>query len=224
MTIRSTQQLIKLFETKTVIVLEEMQEALNSASRATVFRHLMKVNYRRSYNYNGKYYTKHDISRYDIHGLFSYKGIYFSSDGNLVETILRIVCESPDGKTQRELQDLLQVRVQASLYVMIQNEQLSRAKIDGCFIYIHPAPENNEAQLARRREVIEERRFAIESVTDYVVIQVLLILIRHPGSRVGDVARRLKGHSPPITIKHVQVVFERYKLDDAVKKKSHSKR
>jgi hypothetical protein len=222
--IRSTQQLKKLFETKTVIVLEEMQDVLNSASRATVFRHLMKVDYRRSYNYNGRYYTKHDIARYDKHGLFSHKGICFSRDGNLVSTISRMICESPAGQSQRELQDLLQVRVQTSLHVMIKAKKLSRAKLDGRFIYLHPDTESNETQLVRRREMIEERRFEIESVTDYMVIQVLLILIRHPGSRIGDVARRLKGHSPPITMKHVRVVFESYNLDDTVKKKSHSKR
>ena len=83
MSARSTRQLVELFDAKPVVVLEEMQEALGSASRATVFRHLAKVSYRRSYNRNGRYYTKHDPTRYDRHGLFSYRGIHFSRDGNL---------------------------------------------------------------------------------------------------------------------------------------------
>jgi len=210
---------MKLFEIKPVVVLEEIQNALNSASRATVFRHLVKVSYRRSYNHNGRYYTKHDLTRYDRRGLFSYKGIHFSRDGNLVATIFRLVCDSSSGQTQRELQELLQVRAQTSLFSMVNNEQLARAKVAGQFIYLHPDAHIREAQLTKRREMIEERRFAIESVTDSVVIQVLLILIRHPGSRAGDVARRLKGHSPPITMQHVRVVFDRYSLDDVGKKK-----
>ena len=83
MSARSTQQLEKLFDAKPVIVLEEMQKALGSASRATIFRLLVKVSYCSSYNYNGKYYTKHDLTRYDKQGLFSYEGILFSRDGNL---------------------------------------------------------------------------------------------------------------------------------------------
>ena len=114
---RSPLQLVKLIENRPVVVLEEMQEALGSASRATVFRHLAKISYRRSYNRNGRYYTKHDPTRYDMHGLFSYKGTHFSRDGNLVVTVSRLVCESSGGQTQRELQELLQVRVQASLLV-----------------------------------------------------------------------------------------------------------
>jgi len=224
MTIRSSQQLIRLFDAKPMLVLEEMQKALNAASRATVFRHLAKVSYRRSYNCNGRYYTKHDLTRYDRHGIFSIKGIHFSLDGNLVATILRLVCESSSGQTQRELQELLQVRVQTSLAAMVHDKQLARTKVAGTFIYFHPDSKIGKAQLTKRHEMVEERKFAIEAVTDAVVIQVLLILIRYPGSMAGDVSHRLKSHSPPITMQHVRVVFDRYNLDDLGEKKGPSRR
>lgn len=201
-----------------------MQEVLGSASRATVFRHLAKVSYRRSYNRNGKYYTKHDPTRYDKHGLLSYKGVHFSRDGNLVATVLRLICESSSGHTQRELQALLQVRVQTSLMAMLEAKQIVRIKVAQHFIYLHADSITRTAQIARRREMIEARRFEVQEVTNEVVIQVLLILIRHPGLKAGDVARRLKGHSPPITIQHVRVVFDRYNLDDVGKKGGPSKR
>jgi hypothetical protein len=41
-------------------------------------------------------------------------------------------------------------------------------------------------------------------VSDAVIIQVLLVLIRHPGSRPADVVRRLRGHDPPIIRPHEQ--------------------
>jgi len=218
MSARSAQQLEKLFDAKPVIVLEEMQKALGSASRATIFRLLAKVSYRRSYNYNGKYYTKHDLTRYDKQGLFSYKGILFSRDGNLNATLMRLICDSSFGYTQRELQELLQVRVQTSLLRMVHDKKLARCKVAGQFIYLHPDSKIRMEQLTKRRELFEQRRFELKEVTDAVVIQVLLILIRHPGSRTGDVARRLKGHSPPITIQHVRVVFDRYGLDNVGEK------
>ena len=224
MAVRSHQQLIELFDAKPIIVLEEMQKALDTASRATVFRHLAKVSYRRSYNCNGRYYTKHDLTRYDRHGIFSYKGIHFSLNGNLVATVSRLVCESSFGQTQRELQELLQVRVQTSLAAMVHDKQLARAKVAGTFIYFHPDSKIGKAQLTKRHEMNEERKFAIDAVTDAVVIQVLLILIRHPGLRIGDVAHRLKGHSPPIAMQHVRVVFDRYNLDDVGEKKGPLRR
>ena len=224
MAVRSAQQLVELFDVKPVIVLEEMQKALGSASRATIFRLLVKVSYRRSYNRNGRYYTKHDPTRYDRHGLFSYKGIHFSRDGNLVATVARLICESSFGQSQRELQELLQVRVQTSLLAMVHDKQIARCKVAGQFIYLHPDSEIHTAQLAKRRELFEQRRFELEEVTDAVVIEVLLILLRHPGASAGDVARRLKGHSPPIRMQHVRVVFDRYNLDDVGEKGGPSRR
>ncbi len=219
---RSPQTLIKLLDTKPVIVLEEMQTALE-ASRATVFRYLMKINYRRSYNHNGKFYTKHDLFRYNKNGIFSYKGIHFSRDGNLVSTITRLICESPAGQTQRELKELLKVRVQSFLAALVHGKKLARTKVAGNFIYLHPDSKQHQAQLIKRREIIEELKFALEAVSDAVVIEVLLILIRHPGSNIGDVTRRLKGHSPSITMQHVRVVFDRYNLDNVREKKIPSK-
>jgi hypothetical protein len=214
---RSPQQLIELFEKKTVVMLEEMQAALSAASRATVFRCLAQVSYRRSYNQNGRYYTKHDPVRYDKHGIFSFRGVHFSRDGNLSLTVLRLICESEAGQTQRELQELLRVRVQPVVLGMIRAGKVARKKIEGHFIYIHPDERICAAQIEKRRERLKEQAFSDE-VSDGIVIQVLLVLIRYPGSRPGDVARRLKGHSPPITLRHVQVVFDRYNLDDVGEK------
>ncbi len=220
---RSPQLLTDLFDKHTVVLLEEMQVALSSVSRATVFRHLGKVSYRRSYNHNGRYYMKHDPSRYDRHGLFSYKGIHFSHTGNLSETLSGLICESSAGQTQRELQELLRIRVQTALLAMIRDENISREKIEGCFIYLHPRSTIRKAQIKKRHEMLADQAFACE-VTDSIVIQVLLVMIRYPGSKVGNVARRLKGHSPPITMRHVQVVFDRYDLDAVGEKGGPSKR
>jgi hypothetical protein len=107
---------------------------------------------------------------------------------------------------------------------MIHDKKLARAKVAGHFIYLHPDSKNREAQLIKRSEILEERKFMIEAVTDTVVIEVLIILIRHPGSKAGEVARRLKGHSPSITMQHVRVVFDRYNLDDVGEKKMPSGR
>lgn len=224
MSSQSAQKLRVLLDDKSVVVLSEMQEALEDASRATVFRHLTKVNYRRSYNYNGRYYTRYDPTRYDEHGLFSYKGIHFSREGNLGATVSRLICESAAGQTQRELQDLLRVRVQTVVLKFIRHEKIAREIFEGLYLYLHPDTKTRTAQLDRRRELLEAHRFETEKVTDAVVIEILLVLIRYPGSRVGDVSRRLKGRSPPITMQHVRVVFDRYGLDDVGEKGGPSRR
>ena len=42
---------------------------------------------------------------------------------------------------------------------------------------------------------------------DQIIIQVLLSLIRHPGSSPAEVVRRLRGDSPPIRLAQVVEVF-----------------
>ena len=106
---------------------------------------------------------------------------------------------------------------------MVHDKKLARTKVAGIFIYFHPDSKIGKGQLTKRQTMIEEHKFSTKAVTDAVVIQVLLILIRHPGSKAGDVAHRLKGYSPPITMKHVRVVFDRYNLDDVGEKKGPSR-
>ena len=78
------------------------------------------------------------------------------------------------------------MRVQTSLLTMVHDKHLARSKVAGQFIYFHSDSEIRMEQLTKRRELFEQRRFEIKEVTDAVVIQVLLILFRHPGSRTVD--------------------------------------
>jgi hypothetical protein len=221
---RSPQMVIDLLTRKTVVKFAALQKALDGPSVQTVFRYLKKVPYRRCYNHRGMYYALHKLERYDQFGLWTWKGIHFSVDGSLKHTVKRMVHEADIGASHKELQARLHIRVHNTLLLLVENNEIGREELDGHFVYLHPDAKVRETQLAKRREIIDAVRFEIEEVADTVVIQILLVLIRYPGSRMGDVARRLKGHSPPITMRHVQVVFDRYGLDDVGKKKGPSKR
>ena len=208
--------LVELFDSKTVLDLEQICGALEGASRATAFRYLRDIDYRRSYNRNGRYYTKHDNSRYDRFGLFSHRGIHFSRDGSLNTTVVRLVREAPAGFTQHELQDLLRVRVHMALHGAAAADSVIRERLQGFFVYLHPDPAQSKGQVERRKQQLEP--MSITPVSDSVVIQVLLVLIHYPASRAADVVRHLRGHAPPITTPQVQQVFDRYDLDNVEKK------
>ena len=218
---RSPENLLKLFDSTEVVDFKGIQSALGGASRATCFRYLQQVAYHRSYNYNGRYYTRKDPARYDRFGLFSYEDIFFSRDTTLGETIRRLVWESEAGWTQRELQEVLRVRVQVVLLKTFQQGKIGREKVHGFYVYLHPDPTVRGAQLDRRRE-----RTAFEvpvtegapELGDPVIIRVLLTLLHHPGATAADVVRYLRGHSPPITMAEVRIVFVLYELDSIGKK------
>jgi len=211
---RSLRVLTELFRSKPVVSLREIRDALDSASRATAFRYLRQLPYRRSYNHNGGYYAVFDPSRYDRHGLFSYGDIHFSRDGTLKATIRRLVRESEEGRTDRELRELLHTRVQPFLLAAIRDGELARQRSGPGYVYFCADPDVGAAQLRLRQERLEAATQSEVEVGDSVVIAVLLVLIRHPGHEPADVARRLQGRSPPIGLRQVRAVFAKYRLGE----------
>jgi hypothetical protein len=113
---------------------------------------------------------------------------------------------------------LLRVRVHNTLLDLLHKGELYREQLVELFVYLHIEPGVRQAQLARRREQIESGK-AVAAVQDLqvdpsVVIEILLVLIRHPGSKAADVVRYLHRHLPPIGFEQVRAVFERYDLED----------
>ena len=217
---RSCEAITELLASTDVVQFKDIQTALDHASRATAFRYLKHVPYQRSYNHNGRYYTRKDSARYDRHGLFSCGDIHFSRDGSVSKTLKRLVRESISGLTARELQALLQVRVQVFLLDAVCHNAVTREKIGGLYIYLHTDSAVRGSQLQQRREQVEARESALAGglLTDAVIIAVLLTLLHHPEAKAADVVRYLQGHSPPIPMLQVNAVFARYDLASIGKK------
>ena len=220
MSVRSCEAITELLASTDVVQFKDIQSALDHASRATAFRYLKQVPYQRSYNHNGRYYTRKDSARYDRHGLFSCGDIHFSRDGSVSETLKRLVRESLSGLTARDLQTLLQVRVQVFLLDAVRHNAVTREKIRGLYVYVHTDSAVQERQLQQRREEVEARESALSKdlLTDAVIIVVLLTLLHHPEATAADVVRYLQGHSPPIPMLQVDAVFARYDLASIGKK------
>ena len=220
MSVRSCEAITELLASTDVVQFKDIQTALDHASRATAFRYLKHVPYQRSYNHNGRYYTRKDSARYDRHGLFSCGDIHFSRDGSVSKTLKRLVRESISGLTARELQALLQVRVQVFLLDAVCHNAVTREKIGGLYIYLHTDSAVRESQLQQRREQVVARESALAGglLTDAVIIAVLLTLLHHPEAKAADVVRYLQGHSPPIPMLQVNAVFARYDLASIGKK------
>ena len=208
-----TQALLDLFADETVVDVLGIRQAIGGLSAMTAFRYLREVDYRRSYDHNGRYYTLFVPTCFDRWRLWSWKDVHFSVDGSLRNTTRRMVLESTEGITQRELQDRLHVRVQNTLTDLLRKTDVERERVDDVFVYVHVDSGVREGQLRGRRKRIEAAdQAAAAEVNDEIVIQVLLQLIRRPGSQAIDVTRRLRRRSPPVTAVQVEAVFSRFRL------------
>lgn len=216
--LQALQSLQNLFAAQTVATLPQIQAALGGVSEMTAFRVLREVAYRRSYNCNGRFYAAYDPARFDRLGLWNSGDIFFSADGSLKATALRMVLEAPSGLTHRELADLLKVRVHNTLLGLTRTNAVTREDVDGVFVYFSPDDLRHADQLDRRRQGVPVAPAASAPsgvpVSDAVVIAVLLTVLRAPGSSAEQVAQQLRSHSPPILPEQIQTVFARYHLDD----------
>ena len=99
---------------------------------------------------------------------------------------------------------------------------MARERLVEVYEDLHIDPQIREAQIEHRGALLEAQRAATAqdkvAVGDPVVIEVLLTLLRHPGAKVADVVRYLRGHCPPIILAQVALVFDRYQLDQIGKK------
>ncbi len=219
---RSPDRLAKLLQSTTLVTFEQMQVALGDASRATTFRYLKQIPYLRSYNHNGRYYTHPDPSGFDRWGLAALGDVYFSRDRTLGATVNRLVRESAAGWTQRELQELLHVRVQVVLLEAVRQGEIQREMIDWFYLYLHADPSIGQTQRQARSACLDAHhaREAADAVAvdSAVIIAVLLVLLRHGGAAPAQVVRHLHGHSPPISLAQVTEVFARYALEELGKK------
>jgi hypothetical protein len=222
---RSAEILLDLFAAETVVDLPRIQVALGGASSMTAFRYLRQIPYRRSYNHNGRYYCRHEPSRYDRLGLWSVGDVHFSLDGSLGKTVRRLVYEMDAGATHRELQERLRVRVHNTLLTLLRRGEIGRERLAQLYVYLHRDADIRAVQMQRRGALLDAgKTVRIETaVPDEIVIQVLLTLLHHPGAKAAQVLRYLRGHSPPVSMAQVEAVFARYDLESIGKKGGSSK-
>jgi len=117
----------------------------------TVFRKLKLLDYHASYTHRGRFYTLAEIARFDDRGLWSHEAVGFSRYGTLLATVEAFVNRSPNGYYAAELADELHAEVQEPLRHLVQQQRLSRAEVEGQFLYTAiDSPQRRNQMLARR--------------------------------------------------------------------------
>lgn len=134
-----------------IVTLTELKEALGTSATMTVFRKLKTLGYRTSYSHRGKYYTLVDIPRFDDEGLWSYRGVGFSRDGNLLATTQRFVEEASAGVTASELHGRLSVEVKEPLLQLYRRRRIDRHPLEGAYVYFSRQPSVGRQQRLQRQ-------------------------------------------------------------------------
>jgi len=205
----------KFMRTRKVVTLAELALHLD-CSRRTVQRRLADWQAVSSYNRNGSYYTLPDIPTFDAHGLWRYRGVFFSRFGSLPETFVQLVAQSSAGLTASEAGELLGLRPSSFLWSLRKHQALRREKHLGRYVYLSSAPARSQEQRRQR----ERMRTAARLPTDSEAVAILIEKVKQPTLSDDELSRRLEKQKVFVDSEIIHDFFVRHNL--AVKKTPHS--
>ncbi len=125
----------RLLLERKIATMPELKAALETEVDVTVFRKLNQLDYHSSYSHRGKYYTLEEIARFDEIGLWSFRAVWFSKHGTLLETCLVLVSEAEAGYATDELENVLNVQVKDPLRKLALQGRILREKIGRRFVH-----------------------------------------------------------------------------------------
>ena len=211
----SRSALEKLFARRPVADLPQLGDALGTRSRMSIFRRLSSLGYVSSYSHTGRYYTLTAAADFDADGLWRYQGIGFSRDGTLKATVFRLVEVSDAGRTQRELQVRLGVRVHNPLLELVESKRLGRESFDDEYVYVAAKRALATAQMQRRRSSVAALAPPAIVAAPSIEVEVLLEVIHGtplPDPNAELLSVRLAARGVRVNVAEVAAVLERHGL------------
>jgi hypothetical protein len=179
-TLRNTQIILKK---EKVFTLSRLVSLLECSSRAAQTK-LQQWRTYTSYNQNSKYYTMPHIPQFNVHGLWHYKGKYFSKYGNLKKTVVHLIRKSKSGLSGNQLGKLIGLPPQSFLHHFREVAGIRRIKQEGVFVYFSEEPDQHQQQVQKRLVAVS---FPGKSLADAQAITILVALIKHHDITVDDI-------------------------------------
>jgi hypothetical protein len=139
-----------------IATMPELMTALGTDARRTVFRKLKDLQYRTSYSHRGRYYTLDEIAEFDEWGLWTFREVWFSVHGTLMNTASATVHRAESGYFVDELDNLLHVSTKDALRRLVREDRLAREELAGRFLYCSTDATRRHQQLSARRALLAE--------------------------------------------------------------------
>lgn len=147
---------MQFFDRHKIATLDQLREVLGNPARCTVFRKLGELHYLSSYSHRGKYYTLKSIAQFSQQGLWSFRLVWFSRFGNLLQTCEAFVHHSDAGYSAGELKDIVQVKTKHALTQLVRQGRLARETFDSVYIYLSANKEVARGQIKARKALLQQ--------------------------------------------------------------------
>jgi hypothetical protein len=192
------------FSQQKIITLEQLIELLE-CSAITARRRLKQWQTYTSINKNGRYYALPQIPEFDPSGLWRYQAVLFSKHGNLKQTIISLITESPKGLRASQIAQLVDLVPNSSFLSRFKEVAgVKREKHRGRFVYLSDQPEIYARQ--------KRGWIAAGLPTDAQAVIILVQLIKHPDIGIEQLAGHVSEQGPPIESAAIRSFLQLYDL------------
>ena len=193
----------------------------STCSEVTLRRKIKQIGLLTSYNYNSKFYTLPSMASFNEYGIWDCEGIYFSAQGSLVKTVIKLVHNSKAGCRPTELSSILQVKVNDLLRQQTTKQTVRRKKEGRSYVY-YSSEETVYATQHRARELL----IAASSIQKggaligdkNIIIAILVEIIRSGNLDQEAIERCLKAKGVDAGIKEIQAVISHYGIKKTMRK------
>ena len=180
----------------------EMKAAMGTTVDATIFRKLRQLCYLRSYSHRGKYYTLPEIARFNEQGLWLHRGVHFSKQGSLLNTLEHHVNHCVAGYFEYELESLLHVVVRVAVLKLLSDNKIYRKKVAGRYLYCSSRMKKRKRQCSERKKQQAIADSALEPMSSEVLFQEGKTLVELFVSLLDEKQRRLYAGLESIKLGH----------------------
>jgi len=163
------------------------------------------------------YYVLPGTKKFNRNGFFKIEDKVFFSGGTLLEALVSLVSKSHSGMNLKELEKIVDTRIEIQLLNLTRKGKLCRQKFDGKYYYF-----SSDKEIGKRQLEVCEREFrkfdhslllkAIEDIPLELIIKILVTFIQHPDFSPKSIALSLCRRGEKIYTEIVQAVFVNYNL------------
>ncbi len=210
----STKQVIECYNEENKANTFENMLKYCGCGAATLRRKLKHIHAISSYNFNSRFYTLSTFVNYNNFGIWDYRGILFSSYGNLSNTVQSLVEQSHTGMTSKELEVILHVKVNDIMRIQVSKNRIIREKVGRQYVYYHKDGRVNRHQRHGRIQLSEHKISSeiIEGthIEKDVVIAILVKIIHTGNLDTFFLKKQLEVNSINTTITDINWVIASY--------------
>jgi len=210
------EKIASLFKAQPCWKIDPLAKALGY-STPSVRRLLSLAGYHRSFTHNGKWYTLKGIPRFDPEGLWFSDHIGFSKAGNLNNTLIRLITNSPIGMSAEELGEKLRCRCHSVLVQLYRKGHIQREKLGGSFIYFAQDPRVADNQRKGWHSLNVPSELPAE-----IAVLILAEFIRNPQSSFEQLAKTMqRTKNVNVKVAQIQKLFEQHDLKKTLTTAAH---